>query len=159
MHPQCRSALICDEACSLLSKPSSLDLHIPISLSFSSKSIPILEIWHEQPKPKDMDVAGPKTRAHLAVVSVVGVKLTQQKLRDMLLGKVPKCEQQEVDCYLLDDGGYVVLSSNETEDREVSVSGSHSTASNAHVQLNMSVSANQSTASNAHVHLALRGGD
>ena len=52
-------------------------------------------------------------------VLVAGVKLTQSKLREMMLARVKECEQAEVVCFLLDDGGYIILSSEEEGDREV----------------------------------------
>ena len=53
------------------------------------------------------------------VWTVAGVKLTQEKLRTMMLARIEHCMQDEVVCYLLDDGGYIILSSEKEEDREV----------------------------------------
>ncbi len=57
------------------------------------------------------------------LTAVAGVKVAQAKLRDLLLARIEQCAQEEVQCYLLDDGGYVVLSSKEQEDREVRAGG------------------------------------
>ena len=45
--------------------------------------------------------------------------MTQEKLREMMLARIVQCAQDEVVCYLLDDGGYIIVSSEKEEDREV----------------------------------------
>ena len=54
------------------------------------------------------------------IIVVAGVKVPQKKLRDMMNNAyIKECAQEKVVCYLLDDGGYIILSSEEDEDREV----------------------------------------
>ncbi len=56
----------------------------------------------------------------IPLVVVAGVKVPQRKLREMMNTlHITECDQEKVVCYLLDDGGYIILSSEEDEDREV----------------------------------------
>ena len=54
---------------------------------------------------------------------VVGVKLQQEKIRHLLqqLGLGARCFEPEYVCYLLDDGGFVIYTSDEYESLEVSI--------------------------------------
>ena len=51
---------------------------------------------------------------------VAGMRIQQDKLRDLLMAYVPVCKDVAYVCYLLDDGGYIILSSEEDEERDVS---------------------------------------
>ena len=70
---------------------------------------------------------------------VAGVKLNQSKLREMMLARVPECEQSEVVCYLLDDGGYIILSSEEEDDKAVMQSETYLFQSDLHWQITCSL--------------------
>ncbi len=60
------------------------------------------------------------TELNTLMIVVAGVKVPQKKLRDMMNNAyIKECAQEKVVCYLLDDGGYIILSSEEDEDREV----------------------------------------
>ena len=51
--------------------------------------------------------------------SVVGVQISQETLRDIMYTKVEDCADPDLICYLLDDSGYIVLSSDADEDWNV----------------------------------------
>ena len=46
-------------------------------------------------------------------VVVVGVKISQEKLREFMLSHASVCSTESNICYLLDDGAFVMLSSDE----------------------------------------------
>ena len=57
---------------------------------------------------------------------MVGVLLDAAELRESLLGSMSECSEDNVDCYLLDDAGLLLLSSNEEHDKDVSRTNSNS---------------------------------
>ncbi|KAI0222900.1 hypothetical protein LSAT2_025852 [Lamellibrachia satsuma] len=51
--------------------------------------------------------------------AVVGVKISQQKLREFMLAHADDCAKDSIICYLLDDGAFVMLSSDDEDALQV----------------------------------------
>ena len=50
---------------------------------------------------------------------VVGVLLSQDQLRSFVVEQTPECQEQNVQCFLLDDAGFVVMLPTNDTDYEV----------------------------------------
>ena len=53
---------------------------------------------------------------HGDCVSVIGVLVSQATLKEFVVTELPECNSLLTKCYLLDDGGFIIMSTEEEED-------------------------------------------
>ena len=51
--------------------------------------------------------------------AVIGAQLTPERFRQQLFEWVPGCKKEDTTCYLLDDGGYLLLSDDPDDNLKV----------------------------------------
>jgi len=62
------------------------------------------------------------------LMPVAGVRLPQDPLRDIITRAASLCSDEDIDCYLVDDGAFIVYS-NSADDEVSNISSSSSTSS------------------------------
>ena len=55
-------------------------------------------------------------------IPVMGLLLNQERLRLYMFSHAPECEEPNIVCYLLDDGAFIIVSSEDDVDARLEVS-------------------------------------